>query len=342
MIYILIFSIQASGEEELANFTRSSFTRYDDEPDWTESYKDDDEEDSVKSIETAAAAAAVTAFKIKTDKKEYTIEEDVTKTNLSQDILNTQATITNTSINIPNEQKDDTSSITTTTSTTSTTTEDVIPQIEKEVLHLLPLPRLSKEIPPAMIHKKPSFEKSMYGEQPLMSVDRKSHGGRVSRFSMTEQDYLTLKKADEEKQLEKRISSLNVANTTSTSVALVASTTKVNHEKLPQDDPLGGHTIDDTITKEQDLQQQLQHQQTKPLTAEVKSDRRASIAQSLLGDKLDDFTEKLAFIKKNIIMSIDSDEEDDDEEISAENILKKMEKAKSNRLVNKEKMLHIN
>lgn len=341
MIYILIFSIQASGEEELANFTRSSFTRYDDEPDWTESYKDDDEEDSVKSIETAAA---VTAFKIKTDKKEYTTEEDDTKTNLSQDILNTQATITNASINIPNEQKNDTSSITTTTTTitTSSTTEDVIPQIEKEVLHLLPLPRLSKEIPPAMIHKKPSFEKSMYGEQPLMSVDRKSHGGRVSRFSMTEQDYLTLKKADEEKQLEKRISSLNVANTTSTSVALAASTTKVDHEKLPQDDPLGGHTIDDTITKEQDLQQQLQRQQTKPLTAEVKGDRRASIAQSLLGDKLDDFTEKLAFIKKNIIMSIDSDEEDDDEEISAENILKKMEKAKSNRLVNKEKMLHIN
>lgn len=36
-----------------------------------------------------------------------------------------------------------------------------------------------------------------------------------------------------------------------------------------------------------------------------------AVAQSLLGDKLDDFTEKLAFIKKNIIMSMDSDEEEE-------------------------------
>lgn len=195
---------------------------------------------------------------------------------------------------------------------------------------MLPLPRLSKEIPPTMIHKKPSFEKSMYGEQPLMSVDRRSHGSKVSRFSMTEHDYLTLKKAEEEKQLEKRISSLDVAHTTSTSAALAAGT-----KELSQDDPLGGNTVNDATTKEQDVQQQ-----TRPLAAQVKDDRRASIAQSLLGDKLDDFTEKLAFIKKNIIMSIDSDEEDDDdEEISAENILKKIEKAKSNRFVKGEKML---
>lgn len=42
--------------------------------------------------------------------------------------------------------------------------------------------------------------------------------------------------------------------------------------------------------------------------------RRPSLsttAQSILGDKLDDFTEKLAFIKKNIIMSMDNDEEED-------------------------------
>lgn len=36
-----------------------------------------------------------------------------------------------------------------------------------------------------------------------------------------------------------------------------------------------------------------------------------AVAQSLLGDKLDDFTEKLAFIKKNIIMSMDSEEEEE-------------------------------
>ncbi|KAI7897116.1 uncharacterized protein EV154DRAFT_490509 [Mucor mucedo] len=39
--------------------------------------------------------------------------------------------------------------------------------------------------------------------------------------------------------------------------------------------------------------------------------RRPSAVASLLGDKLDDFTEKLAFIKKNIIMSLDSDEEEE-------------------------------
>ncbi|OAD07145.1 hypothetical protein MUCCIDRAFT_107747 [Mucor lusitanicus CBS 277.49] len=44
--------------------------------------------------------------------------------------------------------------------------------------------------------------------------------------------------------------------------------------------------------------------------------RRPSLvttAQSILGDKLDDFTEKLAFIKKNIIMSMDNDDEEDDD-----------------------------
>jgi hypothetical protein len=47
--------------------------------------------------------------------------------------------------------------------------------------------------------------------------------------------------------------------------------------------------------------------------------RRPSVvttAQNILGDKLDDFTEKLAFIKKNIIMSMDSD--DDQTEYSVE------------------------
>jgi hypothetical protein len=50
----------------------------------------------------------------------------------------------------------------------------------------------------------------------------------------------------------------------------------------------------------------------------AQNNRRSSVvataAQSILGDKLDDFTEKLAFIKKNIIMSVDSDEEYDDED----------------------------
>ncbi|KAI9307006.1 hypothetical protein BJ944DRAFT_286545 [Cunninghamella echinulata] len=39
----------------------------------------------------------------------------------------------------------------------------------------------------------------------------------------------------------------------------------------------------------------------------------ASMAQSLLGDKLEDFTEKLAYIKKNIIMSLDDTDDDGDD-----------------------------
>ncbi|KAF7730099.1 hypothetical protein EC973_003045 [Apophysomyces ossiformis] len=39
----------------------------------------------------------------------------------------------------------------------------------------------------------------------------------------------------------------------------------------------------------------------------------SSLAQSLLGDKLDDFTEKLQHIKKNMILSLDSDSDGDDD-----------------------------
>lgn len=40
--------------------------------------------------------------------------------------------------------------------------------------------------------------------------------------------------------------------------------------------------------------------------------RRPSVVASLLGDKLDDFTEKLATIKKNIIKSLDSEDEEEE------------------------------
>jgi hypothetical protein len=40
----------------------------------------------------------------------------------------------------------------------------------------------------------------------------------------------------------------------------------------------------------------------------------ASVAHSFLGDKLDDFTEKLAYIRKNIIMSLDDSNDDDDDD----------------------------
>lgn len=40
----------------------------------------------------------------------------------------------------------------------------------------------------------------------------------------------------------------------------------------------------------------------------------ATMAQSILGDRLDDFTEKLAFIKKNIIMSLEDEENWDEDD----------------------------
>ncbi|KAK4515671.1 uncharacterized protein ATC70_010623 [Mucor velutinosus] len=290
------FISEASGEEELANFTRSRFTKYDDEPDWTEAYKDDGDKDDehidpvIKGIQIQDNGADI---------------EDDGKSDISKDASNTQTTHTAEPSVISTEQTHDTSSsIARSTDeeedVQTEKKEDKVPQIEEEVLHLLPLPELSNEIPPAMIHKKASFEKSMYGEQPLMSVSR-NQGSRISRFSMTEEDYLALKKAEEQ---ERRVSSLNVQSTASSTHSAQNQNTIAKEEHLPA---VGG---------------------TNSQQESVKDDRRASIAQSILGDKLDDFTEKLAFIKKNIIMSIDSDEEDD-EEISAEKILKKMEQVKS-------------
>ncbi|OAD03760.1 hypothetical protein MUCCIDRAFT_81735 [Mucor lusitanicus CBS 277.49] len=289
------FIPEASGEEELASFTQSRFAKYDNEPDWTEAYKDDSDEDD-EHIEPT-----IKGFQIQNEEAE--IKENG-KSDISKNTLNTQTTHTVELRIMPTEQTNDISSSVTRSTVEEeeiqTEKEDKVPQIEKEVLHLLPLPELSNEIPPAMIHKKASFEKSMYGEQPLMSVGR-NQGSRISRFSMTEEDYLALKKAEEE---EKRISSLNVRSTSSSTLGTQNPSKTADQEHPP--------AIADT----------------KPQEEAVKDDRRASIAQSILGDKLDDFTEKLAFIKKNIIMSIDSDEEDD-EEISAEKILQKMEQVKS-------------
>lgn len=168
--------------------------------------------------------------------------------------------------------------------------EEKIPQIEREVLHLLPLPQLSNELPPAMIHKKPSFEKSMYGEQPLMSTHRSANTSRFSRFSMTEQDFLALKKQEADA----------VAMTTPTATATGVTDQLINNDPVT------------TITD--------------PLQSPVTQDRKSSIvsnaAHSILGDKLDDFTEKLAFIKKNIIMNQDSD--DEEEADNAQETLRKM------------------
>lgn len=236
------------------------------------------------------------------------------------------------------------------------TVEEKVPQIEEEILRLLPLSQLSNEIPPTLIHRKSSFEKSMYGDKPLTSVSRTSSssnnntrsGSRLSRFSMTEEDYLAMKKKEDEKRK-------SLSFVAAPKLQDQPSTPKNDNDKskIPQD-------ISNIATTNIDTVSQLQIVSQDPLSSIVpsentndnqkhnvsnkqqtiqKNERRASIvstaAHSLLGDKLDDFTEKLAYIKKNIIMSSDSDEEDEEVD-NAESMLKKIEEsklAKSNRFV---------
>ncbi|CAO3658170.1 unnamed protein product [Rhizopus microsporus] len=135
-------NVQAEGSEELVEFNSTSFAtrNYENEPDWTELYHDDDGSD--KENENKGKEEQVDAL------------DDTQKVTDELDVFDKKQ----------NEK---------------------IPQIEKEVLHLLPLPELSEEIPPNMIHKSSSLEKSLYGEEPLTSGSRSSHRQSLSlnRFS---------------------------------------------------------------------------------------------------------------------------------------------------------------
>ncbi|KAG1159794.1 hypothetical protein G6F37_004568 [Rhizopus arrhizus] len=133
---------KASGSKELIEFkgTTSFTTRnYENEPDWTELYQDEED-----------------------DKEEDSASNKVVENDEDQK---------------EQDQKD-------TPEESDHLKEERIPQIEKEVLHLLPLPELSQEIPPNMILKKSSFEKSMYGEEPLTSGSRSNRqSSSTNRFS---------------------------------------------------------------------------------------------------------------------------------------------------------------
>lgn len=204
--------------------------------------------------------------------------------------------------------------------------DDKVPQIEDDVLKMLPLPQLSKEIPPAMIHDDASFEESKYSQLPLMSTSLKTQK-RISRFSMSEEEYLAYKKSQEEEKIKAMQSASDIPKRAepiiqetileqqSQEIVGSSSHTSSEHVYTPQD-PLSLTTTTTTTTK-----------------SEATHERRSSIAQSILGDKLDDFTEKLAFIKKNIIMSMDS--EDEEEVENAEQMLKKIEQQKLNHIPHK-------
>lgn len=268
--------------------------KYENEPDWTEIQEEEEEEEDI-------VVALPTLTKKQDTKDDGNVVEEVEVEVEGQGQEEEQEEEEEEEEEIPKK-------------------EEKIPQIEKEVLHLLPLPQLSNEFPPAMIHKKPSFEKSMYGEAPLMSTTTRPNNNRISRFSMTEEDFLALKRQEETKNnirplVVKTMSSpmremttvLPGKEITASPVELTPASTRNEIKEIM--DPLS-IPEDSTTTSKQVTQ------------------RRSSIAQSILGDKLDDFTEKLAFIKKNIIMNIDSDD-DEEEADNAEQTLKKIASLKS-------------
>ncbi|CEG80605.1 hypothetical protein RMATCC62417_14912 [Rhizopus microsporus] len=117
-------NVQAEGSEELVEFNSTSFAtrNYENEPDWTELYHDDDGSD--KENESKGKEEQVDALD---DTQKVTEELDV---------------------------------------------------FDKKQ-------ELSEEIPPNMIHKSLSLEKSLYGEEPLTSGSRSSHRQSLSlnRFS---------------------------------------------------------------------------------------------------------------------------------------------------------------
>lgn len=269
---------QGEEEEELADFTTHAADKYANEPDWTEMYQDDN-----SSVEEIIPTV------------EDTQQRNIPTITQEIHIAKTPSITSQSSIKGEEEAEE----IEETSPKLSATEAEKIPQIDEQVLHHLPLPQLSKEIPPTLIHKKASFEKSMYGEQPLMSISSTRPTNRISRFSMTEEDFLKLKKKEEEekKNMHKLITPPAVVDPVQEAV-----TNKV------VDVPF----VAEASTHKTDAKE---HQEG-PVTQQ--QERRSSIvataAHSILGDKLDDFTEKLAFIKKNIIMSIDSDDDEDIEE----------------------------
>lgn len=295
-------------EEELADFTTHAANKYANEPDWTEMYQDDDDSDSIEEIIPTTVEVVV----------EDTHQRKIPTITQETHIAKPPSMTSQSSIKEEEEEAAEEIEEELQISPKITAAEaEKIPQIDEQVLHHLPLPQLSKEIPPTLIHKKASFEKSMYGEQPLMSISSTRPTNRISRFSMTEEDFLKLKKKEEEEK--------NMHKFITPSLDPVQET--VTEENKVVDLPF---VVADEASTKTDVKEH--HQQEELVTQhERRSSIVATAAHSILGDKLDDFTEKLAFIKKNIIMSIDSDDDEDIEEADdAKTTLQKIAKMNSN------------
>ncbi|KAI9254030.1 hypothetical protein BY458DRAFT_558943 [Sporodiniella umbellata] len=188
--------------------------------------------------------------------------------------------------------------------------EERIPQIEKEVLHMLPLTELSQDIPPNMIHRRPSYEKSMYGEEPLTSGGRSNRqSSSTNRFSQI--SFSSSQPHPYEETLASKMMQLDEESEHSASPI----------EPLPEDsDPLTqlSHTT-------KSVTQNIDQDSIDPLSA-IEERRPSATIQSFLHDQMDSLGEGLAFIKKNLKMEEPLEEEDED------NV------KKSNTVINKENL----
>ncbi|KAI7902745.1 uncharacterized protein BX663DRAFT_510359 [Cokeromyces recurvatus] len=274
------------GEEELVGLNQTALRKYNLESDDTESG------DSFK-------------FKLCSDK------DDSSLTNLQS--LSYVKTTPPLEMIIPNDNKSQRRSI----------IDSKAPQIEETVLHHLPLPRLSQEIPQNMIHQKLLFDNSI-NDSDLLTSTTQVIGDKSSKlFPKTEERILACNSKDDKEEQQIVIEDkIKIGS----KVAIVeqvqdlGTSTSISLESSKKEELLSSNQRILVASKP------TMNDNEKSSNVE-KKERKLSIvataAQSILGDKLEDFTEKLAFIKKTIIMNIDSSD-DEDELMSPENQKKKI------------------
>ncbi|KAI8992280.1 hypothetical protein BDB01DRAFT_777840 [Pilobolus umbonatus] len=143
---VVVMEEAVEASEELVEISnRDPFKQYENEPDWTEIDEESDEEYNKELINTTynnsnqCNQAEISTPLVSTDVPEMTVQEEEEE---EEEVIP------------KNEQ---------------------IPQLDEEVLHLLPLSQLSTDIPENLIHKR---ERSMYDDKesifPYQSVNRMS------------------------------------------------------------------------------------------------------------------------------------------------------------------------
>ncbi|KAI9485719.1 MAG: hypothetical protein EXX96DRAFT_17186 [Benjaminiella poitrasii] len=200
--------------------------------------------------------------------------------------------------------------------------DDKVPQIEEDILQHLPLPRLSQEIPKDMIHQKLLSEKLICDEEPLVStrsVNEDDKDNYSSLLSINEEEPFVATKDDgknEQKSAELNNDTLAVENELAIGDIASVSSPLPNEQVKP--------SFSSAPSQKMMIMKPTASQENHSDKArERRSSVVATATQSILGDKLEDFTEKLAFIKKTIIMNIDSSDEEEELNSSDRYIKKK-------------------